>query len=260
MQEKRYTYFLLAIRKNIAYITVNRPDKRNALNTLVLKELAEILADLKTNDQVRGVILTGAGDKAFVAGADIKEFQDFSSDEAWLLSKFGQEEVMDELYTYPKPVVAAINGFALGGGLELAMACHIRVAVENAQMGLPEVSLGIIPGYGGTQRLPQLVGRGKALEMIMTGEMIDAREAEQWGLVNYTVPADELMATCERLLEKMSGRSQTAITAAIRTVNIGLMEPEKGYEEERDAFAAAFDSPDFKEGVSAFLAKRKPNF
>src|SRR5690606_21019523 len=133
------------------------------------------------------------------------------------------------------------------------------VAVENAQMGLPEVSLGIIPGYGGTQRLPQLVGRGKALEMIMTGEMIDAREAQQWGLVNYTVPADELMATCERLLEKMSGRSQTAITAAIRTVNIGLMEPEKGYEEERDVFAAAFDSPDFKEGVAAFLEKRKPN-
>src|SRR5690606_38347735 len=154
MQEKIYTYFLLAIRKNIAYITVNRPDKRIALNTLVLKELAEILADLKTNDQVRGVILTGAGDNAFVAGADRMDFQDFSSDDVWLLSKFGQEEVMDGLYTYPKPVVAALDGFALGGGLELAMACHIRVAGEHVQVGLPDVFICVNSVYGGTQRLP----------------------------------------------------------------------------------------------------------
>lgn len=258
--KKTPTYFLLEIKYKTAYITVNRPDKLNALNTSVLKELTEILAGLKTNDDVRGVILTGAGDKAFVAGADIKEFQEFSPDEAWQLSKSGQEEVMDELYTFPKPVIAAINGFALGGGLELAIACHIRVASELAKMGLPEVSLGIIPGYGGTQRLPQLVGRGKALEMIMTGEMIDAADAWQWGLVNYVVPSAELIPACEKLLEKMYQRSQTAIAAAIRTVNIGLMEPEKGYEEEMDAFADAFDTPDFKEGVAAFLEKRKPNF
>ncbi|NGM65877.1 enoyl-CoA hydratase/isomerase family protein [Sphingobacterium sp. SGR-19] len=254
------TYFLLDIKDKTAYITVNRPDKLNALNTLVLKELAEILATLKANDDVRGIILTGAGDKAFVAGADIKEFQEFSSDDAWQLSKSGQEEVMDELYTFPKPVIAAINGFALGGGLELAMACHIRVASEQAKMGLPEVSLGIIPGYGGTQRLPQLVGRGKALEMIMTGDMIDAQDALRWGLVNHIVRPEELIATCEKLLEKMYLRSQTAIAAAIRVVNIGLMQPEKGYEEEMDAFADAFDTPDFKEGVAAFLEKRKPNF
>lgn len=260
MMKKAPLYFLLEIKNKTAYITVNRPDKLNALNTLVLKELAEILATLGADDDVRGIILTGAGDKAFVAGADIKEFQEFSSDEAWQLSKSGQEEVMDELYTFPKPVIAAINGFALGGGLELAMACHIRVASERAKMGLPEVSLGIIPGYGGTQRLPQLVGRGKALEMIMTGEMIDAGDALQWGLVNYVVPPEELISTCEKLLEKMYQRSQTAIAAAIRAVNIGLMEPEKGYEEEMDAFADAFDTPDFKEGVAAFLEKRKPNF
>ncbi|MBD1431885.1 enoyl-CoA hydratase/isomerase family protein [Sphingobacterium sp. DN00404] len=254
------TYFLLEIKHKTAYITVNRPDKLNALNTLVLAELAKILATLKEDEDVHGIILTGAGDKAFVAGADIKEFQEFSADEAWQLSKSGQEEVMDELYTFPKPVIAAINGFALGGGLELAMACHIRVASELAKMGLPEVSLGIIPGYGGTQRLPQLVGRGKALEMIMTGEMIDAADARQWGLVNYVVSPGELISTCEKLLEKMYQRSQTAIAEAIRVVNIGLMEPEKGYEEEMDAFAAAFDTPDFKEGVTAFLEKRKPNF
>ncbi|TYR37010.1 enoyl-CoA hydratase [Sphingobacterium phlebotomi] len=259
MQES-HTYFLLDIKHKTAYITLNRPDKLNALNTLVLKELAEILATLEADDNVRGIILTGAGDKAFVAGADIKEFQEFSSDEAWQLSKSGQEKVMDELYTFPKPVIAAINGFALGGGLELAMACHIRVASELAKMGLPEVSLGIIPGYGGTQRLPQLVGRGKALEMIMTGEMIDAQDALQWGLVNHVVPPGGLISTCEKLLEKMYQRSQTAIATAIRAVNIGLMEPEKGYEEEMDAFANAFDTPDFKEGVAAFLEKRKPNF
>ncbi|PRD52076.1 enoyl-CoA hydratase/isomerase family protein [Sphingobacterium gobiense] len=258
--KKTPTYFLFDIKNNTAYITVNRPDKLNALNTLVLKELSEILITLEANEDVRGIILTGAGDKAFVAGADIKEFQEFSSDEAWQLSKSGQEEVMDNLYTFPKPVIAAINGFALGGGLELAMACHIRVASEEAKMGLPEVSLGIIPGYGGTQRLPQLVGRGKALEMIMTGDPIDARDALQWGLVNYVVSQKELISTCERLLERIYQRSNMAISAAIRAVNIGLMEPEKGYEEEMDAFANAFDTPDFQEGVAAFLEKRKPNF
>ncbi|PRD46994.1 enoyl-CoA hydratase/isomerase family protein [Sphingobacterium haloxyli] len=258
--KKTPTYFLLDIKNNTAYITVNRPDKLNALNTLVLKELSEILTTLEANEDVRGIILTGAGDKAFVAGADIKEFQEFSSDEAWQLSKSGQEEVMDNLYTFPKPVIAAINGFALGGGLELAMACHIRVASEEAKMGLPEVSLGIIPGYGGTQRLPQLVGRGKALEMIMTGDIIEAKDGLQWGLVNHVVPQGELISTCERLLEKMYQRSSSAIAAAIRAVNIGLMEPERGYEEEMDAFANAFDTPDFQEGVAAFLEKRKPNF
>ena len=167
---------------------------------------------------------------------------------------------MDELFTFPKPVIAAINGFALGGGLELAMACHIRVAVEEAKMGLPEVSLGVIPGYGGTQRLPQLVGRGKALEMMLTGDMIDAADALQWGLVNRVVPAEALLPTCEALLDKMAQRSRSAIAEVIRVVNIGLMEPQDGYEEEIDAFGDSFDSPDFREGVAAFVEKRKPKF
>lgn len=251
---------LLEVRNATAYITINRPDQHNALNVETLNKLAVELVKLRADERVRGIIITGAGDKAFVAGADIKEFRDFSSDEGWQLAKSGQSRVMDELYTFPKPVIAAVNGFALGGGLELAMACHIRVASEEAKMGLPEVSLGIIPGYGGTQRLPQLVGRGKALEMILTGEMIDAQEALKWGLVNYTVPAEELMKTCERVLDKMYQCSPTAIAAAIRVVNIGLMDPEQGYEEEMDAFSEAFDTPDFKEGVIAFLTKRKPNF
>lgn len=253
-------HFLQEIKNKTAYITVNRPDKLNALNSQVLVELGELLAGLKTDDRVRGVLLTGAGDKAFVAGADIKEFQGLSVDEARQLSQSGHQSVMDVLHTFPKPVVAAINGFALGGGLELAMACHIRVASEQAKMGLPEVSLGILPGYGGTQRLPALVGRGKALEMILTGEMVTAADALQWGLVNGVVSASELIPTCEKLLGKMYERSQTAIAAAIGAVNKGFMSPEKGYKEEIEAFANAFGTPDFKEGVTAFLEKRKPKF
>lgn len=259
MQEIRNDV-LLEIRNRTAYVTVNRPDQLNALSADTLNELAAVLAGLRTDDRVRGVILTGAGDKAFVAGADVKELQAFSADGARQLARSTQEEVMDVLYAFPKPVIAAINGFALGGGLELAMACHLRVASAQAKMGLPEVSLGIIPGYGGTQRLPALVGRGKALEMMMTGEMITAQDALQWGLVNHVVSADELIPTCEKLLEKMYQRSKTAISTAIRVVNIGLMAPEKGHREEIEAFAAVRETPDSEEGLAAFLEKRKPNF
>lgn len=259
MQETR-RHILLQIKNGTAYITVNRPDKLNALNSDTLDELAAILAELRTDNRVRGVILTGAGEKAFVAGADVQEFQKFSADEARQLARTGHRKVMDVLYAFPKPVIAAINGFALGGGLELALACHLRVASVHAKMGLPEVSLGIIPGYGGTQRLPMLVGRGKALEMIMTGEAVDAQDALRWGLVNYTVPADELLSTCEELLEKMYQRSQTAIAAAIQTVNTGLITPETGYVHEIETFADAFETPDFEEGIAAFLEKRKPKF
>lgn len=259
MQEIR-NHILSEIKNGTAYITVNRPDQLNALSADTLDELSTTLVRVETDDRVRGVILTGAGDKAFVAGADIKELQKLSYDDARDVSSFGHDEVMDVLYAFSKPVIAAINGFALGGGLELAMACHIRVASEQVKLGLPEVSLGIIPGYGGTQRLPQLVGRGKALEMIMTGEMITAQDALRWGLVNHVVPADELIPTCEKLLEKMYQRSKTAIAAAIRVVNIGLINPKEGYDEEIDAFAEAFETPDYEEGVAAFLEKRKPNF
>lgn len=253
-------FLVVEIKDATAYVTVNRPEQLNALNKALLEELAVVLAELKEEDRVRGVILTGAGDRAFVAGADIKELQALSAEEAWHLSRTVHEEVMDELFTFPKPVIAAINGFALGGGLELAMACHVRVACREAKMGLPEVSLGIIPGYGGTQRLPQLVGRGKALEMMMTGDMIDAEEALRWGLVNKVVDAPDLILTCEALLERMGLRSQAAIAEVIRVVNIGLLNPQEGYDEEIDAFADVFDGPDFQEGLSAFLEKRKPNF
>lgn len=253
-------HFLLTKKESTAYLTINRPEKLNALNRATLLELSELLKELRDDSAVRGVILTGAGDKAFVAGADISEFQGLSVEQGTALAQSGHQEVMDVLYGFDKPIVAAVNGFALGGGLELAMACHIRVASTNAKMGLPEVSLGIIPGYGGTQRLPQLVGRGKALEMIMTGEMIDATDALTWGLVNYVVAPEELIATCEGLLQKMYKKSATAIAVAIAAVNEGLARPEHGYQAEIAAFGDAFGSADFKEGVSAFLEKRKPNF
>ncbi|TDS14568.1 enoyl-CoA hydratase/isomerase family protein [Sphingobacterium paludis] len=254
------TNFLIDIPNHTAYLTINRPAKLNALNRATLVELSSILQRLKDDKQVRGIILTGAGDKAFVAGADIAEFRDLSEDDARELAAWGHREVMDVLYNFPKPVIAAINGFALGGGLELALACHIRVANDTAKMGLPEVSLGLIPGYGGTQRLPQLVGRGKALEMMLTGEMISAADALQWGLVNYVVAQEELLSTCEQLLKKIYAKSSTAAAAAISAVNIGLAKPEDGYQAEIHAFGAAFSTADFEEGVSAFLEKRKPNF
>ncbi|TYP98680.1 enoyl-CoA hydratase [Sphingobacterium allocomposti] len=255
-----WTNFLLEINNKTAYLTVNRPEKLNALNRATLTELASILQQLQADEDVRGIILTGAGERAFVAGADIREFDGLSPEGAHELAAWGHREIMDVLYHFPKPVVAAINGFALGGGLELALACHLRIASVDAKMGLPEVSLGLIPGYGGTQRLPQLVGRGKALEMILTGDMVDAETALQWGLVNHVVPADELIPKCEELLNKMYSRSSTALMAAINTVNTGLRAPELGYPAEIEAFAHAFTTPDFKEGVRAFLEKRKPNF
>ena len=257
---EKLTNFLLDIADKTAYLTINRPEKLNALNRATLEELATILAKLKGDSNVRGVILTGAGEKAFVAGADIAEFRGLSADDARHLAASGHHEVMDVIYNFPKPVIAAINGFALGGGLELALACHIRVASSAAKMGLPEVSLGLIPGYGGTQRLPQLIGRGKALEVILTGEMMSAEDALQCGLVNYVVAPEALVTTCEQLLKKIYAKSSTAVSAAISVVNIGLVKPEQGYLAEIDAFGTAFSSSDFEEGVSAFLEKRKPNF
>lgn len=252
--------FLLEISGQTAYITINRPAKLNALNRETLVELADLLKTLETETQVRGVIFTGAGEKAFVAGADIAEFKGLSVTEAEELASWGHREVMDKIYHFPKPIIAAINGFALGGGLELAMACHLRIASEQAKMGLPEVSLGLIPGYGGTQRLPQLVGRGKALEMILTGDMLDAQHALRCGLVNEVVPAADLISTCEQLLAKMYAKSSTAIASAIAVVNEGLRNPAEGPAAEIKAFGKAFETKDFEEGVSAFLEKRKPNF
>jgi len=244
----------------IAYITINREQQLNALNTKTIDEFAIALTDLATDPHIWGVIVTGSGSKAFVAGADIKEFQALDEQEGTALSRKGSTMLMDRIYHFEKPILAAINGYALGGGLELALSCHIRVAVIEAKLGLPEVSLGLIPGYGGTQRLTELVGRGKALEMILTGGMISAEDAGRWGLVNHVVPADQLLAKCEEILHQIFSRSKTAVAAAIRAVNAHVDKQMDGYQFESEEFGKSFGTIDFQEGVSAFLEKRKPNF
>lgn len=244
----------------VQYITINRPDKLNALNGDLIQSLSEVLHDAEEDKQVRVIILTGSGDKAFVAGADISEFADYDQTEGRKLSANGQKLLFTYVERMKTPVIAAVNGFALGGGLELAMSCHIRVASDNARMGLPEVSLGVIPGYGGTQRLAQLVGKGKALEMIMTAQMIKAEEAHRLGLVNYVVSADDLISTCEDLAKKITANSPVAIGLAIRSVNAQYLEGVDGYAVEIDSFGECFKSKDLKEGTRAFLEKRKPEF
>lgn len=255
-----YTQVLVSLDNNILYLTINRPDKMNALNAALLAEIAEIIIDANLNEQVKGILLTGAGEKAFVAGADISEFQNYTSAEGENLAARGQENVFNAIERSSKPIVAAINGFALGGGLELAMACHIRVASENAKMGLPEVTLGLIPGYGGTQRLPQLVGKSKAMEMILTADMITAQEALTVGLVSKVVPINDLLKTAETILNKILQRAPLAIASAITAVNAAYNHNVNGYEIEIKEFAKCFDTEDFKEGVNAFLGKRKAVF
>ena len=256
-----YENILLSTQGQTAIVTINREDKLNALNMQTLSELSAALEEIAADSKVRGVIITGQGAKAFVAGADIKEFLDQTAIEASALSRYGQEHVMNKIHHFGKPVVAAINGFALGGGLELALSCHMRIAVSSAKMGLPEVSLGIIPGYGGTQRLTQLVGRGKALEMILTADMITAAEAKDFGLINHLVEThEELMVKTIGLLERTYTRSSTALASAIEAVNAGLEDSSRGYEAEIHLFGKCFGSEDMKEGVAAFLEKRKPNF
>lgn len=257
---KSYTYFLVNIQNETAYVVVNREEKLNALNSNILLEFSALLDDLAINTEVRGVIITGAGAKAFVAGADIVEFKGMSALEASTMAAQGQVQVMDKIANFGKPIIAAINGFALGGGLEIAMACHLRVASSNAKLGLPEVSLGVIPGYGGTQRLTQLVGRGKALEMIMTADIISADEALQWGLVNHVVDQESLIVKCEAIMQKIYSRSRTAVAFAIVAVNEGLINPDAGYQKEIALFGESFSTADAKEGIQAFIEKRKPNY
>lgn len=251
---------LVDVQVNAAIITINRPKQLNALNKSTIEEINHALSTLSKNREVRGIIITGAGDKAFVAGADIKEFAHFSKEEGKELARSGQEKLFDFIEHYPKPIIAAVNGFALGGGLELAMACHMRIASENARMGLPEVSLGVIPGYGGTQRLPQLIGKGKAIELITTAKMIDAKEALQYKLVNYVVSLDELLPKASEIIKSISHNSPTAITAAIKSINVGFDHRENGFEKEINEFGNCFGSEDFVEGTTAFMEKRKPNF
>jgi enoyl-CoA hydratase len=251
---------LITNQDRIQYITINRESKLNALNKATLAELHTAFFDAFNNPAVGGIILTGAGAKAFVAGADISEFADLAIDGGTALARNNQIEVFDQIATGNKPVLAAINGFALGGGLELAMACHIRVAAETAKMGTPEVTLGLIPGYGGTQRLPQLVGKGKALEMILTGDMINAADALHYGLVTHVVAPEALLEKAEELMKKILLRAPLALAAAIRSVNAGFNDGVNGFETEIEEFGKCFGTEDFKEGVAAFLGKRKAEF
>jgi enoyl-CoA hydratase len=255
-----YSHLLSEQEGQLAIVTINRPEKLNALNMEVIDQLSRCLAELDGNDDVRCIILTGSGDKAFVAGADISEFANFSVMEGENLSAEGQLRLFDLVENMTTPVIAAINGFALGGGLELAMSCHIRVASNNAKMGLPEVSLGVIPGYGGTQRLPRLVGKGRAIEMIATAQMISGMDAEKNGLVNHCVAQDQLMTKCKDIASRIAKNSPMAIGYAIQAVNAGYEAGVNGFQTEIDLFGQAFGTEDFKEGTTAFMEKRKPNF
>lgn len=251
---------LIDIQDHVAVVTINRPTKLNALNKSTIEELHQAFSELSTNPDVKVVIVTGSGEKAFVAGADISEFANFSVEEGGKLAAKGQEILFDYVQNFNKPVIAAVNGFALGGGLELAMSCHFRVASDNAKMGLPEVTLGVIPGYGGTQRLAQLVGKGRAMEMIMTAGMIDANTALTYGLVNHVVAQSELLNLAKGIAEKITKNSSVAIAKAIESINAGYEDGVNGYEIEIKNFGACFGTEDFKEGTTAFLEKRKANF
>lgn len=251
--------FLNISKKNfVSTITINKPESLNALNKTIIEELSNAFSAINEDKTCRAVILTGAGEKSFVAGADIKEFSDFGSEKAEDLARNGQNKLFNKIENLSKPVIAAVNGFALGGGLELAMSCHIRYASENARLGLPEVTLGLIPGYGGTQRLPKLVGKGMANEMIFSAKMISAQKAKEIGLVNEVFSSEELLDKCMELANIISRNSPLAIEKAIKAVN--LSDTAEGFETEIKSFGEVFDLADKTEGVTAFLEKRKPNF
>lgn len=256
----KYKNIISKNNQGICYLTINRPNQLNALNQLTISELNTAIIKAENDKSIRCIILTGSGDKAFVAGADIKEFADFNSTLGHELAKKGQELLFDLIENIGTPSIAAVNGFALGGGLELAMAAHIRIASNNAKMGLPEVSLGVIPGYGGTQRLANLVGRGKALEMITTASMLTSNEAKEWGLVNHVCNQEELISTAEKIASKIKKNSPIAIAKAIKSVNSGFITGVDGFEVEKKEFGSCFGTPEFIEGTTAFMEKRKPNF
>ena len=243
----------------IVTIAISRPEAMNALNLKTLSELIVVLQQTYQQPDYRGIILTGDGEKAFVAGADIKELSALTQDQALAFAQNGHRlfKLMEDC---PKPVISAVNGYALGGGCELAMACHIRIASENAKFGQPEVNLGIIPGYGGTQRLTQLVGRGKALELMMTGDLISAMEAKEIGLVNHVVAKDELMSSAGKMMSRILSKGPVAVANVIRSVNAGFNFEFAGYEAEAQSFAACTTTRDFVEGTNAFIEKRQPQF
>lgn len=257
-QEMSYQNILSEVKEGVAYITINRPKQLNALNSETIEELNDAILKADRDAEVKCMILTGTDTKAFVAGADIKEFAHFNEEEGANLARDGQFLLFNLLENSSTPSIAAVNGFALGGGLELAMACHMRVASDNAKMGLPEVSLGVIPGYGGTQRLTQLVGKGKAMELITTAGMMTAADAKEWGLVNHVCPQEDLMAACEKIASKIARNSSVAIGHAIKAVNAGFVS--EGFETEIAEFGKCFGTEDFKEGTTAFIEKRKAQF
>jgi enoyl-CoA hydratase len=253
-----YESIILSREDKTAIITISRPESLNALNAKTIKEISSALDELASDHEVRVIILTGSGEKSFVAGADIKEFSDFNQEKAEELARNGQNILFNKIENLSKPVIAAVNGFALGGGLELAMSCHIRYASENAKLGLPEVTLGLIPGYGGTQRLPKLVGKGIANEIIFSAKMIPAQRAKEIGLVNEVFPIEELLTETKELAKTIANNSPMAISRAIKATN--LSDTDKGFETEIKYFGELFELNDKKEGVSAFIEKRKPNF
>ncbi|MFN9590042.1 MAG: enoyl-CoA hydratase/isomerase family protein [Bacteroidota bacterium] len=250
---------LTSLTDGVYTITINRPDKLNALNQDVLKALDTELDNIYSNPDIRTVIITGSGAKAFVAGADISEFNQMSVEQSREMAKRGQD-LFFRIERSPKPIVACVNGFALGGGCELAMSCHFRIASPNALFGQPEVNLGILPGYGGTQRLVQLIGKGRAMELLMSGQTIDAEKALQYGLVNYVVPQEELLAKANSILHIIQSKAPMAVAGCITCVNAVFDESKNGYEVEVTAFGDCFNTEDRFEGVTAFLEKRKPAF
>jgi len=253
-----YHTLLTSLENGLMVVTINRADKLNALNKDVMSDLDELINEIESNSQIKAVIITGAGQKAFVAGADISEFLGLNNDEGKALAKKGQD-IFHRIENCKKPIVAAVNGFALGGGCELAMACHFRIASDNAKFGQPEVNLGLIPGYGGTQRLVQLIGKGRALELLMTGNTIDASIALDYGLVNHVVPNDDLLPKAKMILEQIISKAPLAVAKCITAAN-SVFSDQNGYEVELKSFGECFNTNDMKEGTAAFLGKRKPHF
>ncbi len=255
-----YTTLLTDLQDGIMTITINRPDKMNALNKDVISELSQAMDEVMSNADVKTVILTGAGEKAFVAGADISEFTSLDAAGGAALAKTGQDGVFNKIENCPKPVIAAVNGFSLGGGCELAMSCHFRIASENAKFGQPEVNLGLIPGYGGTQRMTQLIGKGKTMELMMTGDMIGAADAQALGLVNHVVPQAELLGKAKEILQKIQTKAPIAIAKVISCVNDAAKADPSGFDNEVARFGECFATEDMREGTTAFLEKRKAAF
>lgn len=255
-----YQTLLTELQDGILTITINRPDKLNALNKDVISELSQAMDSAISNAEVKTILLTGAGEKAFVAGADISEFTSLDAAGGAKLAQIGQDGVFNKIENCPKPVVAAINGFSLGGGCELAMSCHFRIAAENAKFGQPEVNLGLIPGYGGTQRMTQLIGKGKTMELMMTGDMIGAEEAKSLGLVNHVVPQAELLGKAREILQKIQTKAPIAIAKVISCVNDAAKADPNGFANEVARFGECFSTEDMREGTSAFMEKRKAAF